>query len=118
MAFVLSAEFDLLHLCYGVRWWEGCDGGGGGWPQSKAMNSFGYQIVQALVTDIVPDGKVREAMNDINAAQRLRCPPPPSPPSTPTPSPLPVRSEMAASGSVLASILLHCAPPQVLGTKF
>mmetsp|Transcript_15413 Transcript_15413/g.46529 ORF Transcript_15413/g.46529 Transcript_15413/m.46529 type:complete len:291 (-) Transcript_15413:1990-2862(-) len=39
---------------------------------SKAMNSFGYQIVQALVTDIVPDGKVRAAMNEINAAQRLR----------------------------------------------
>ena len=53
------------------------------------MNSFGYQIVQALVTDIVPDGKVREAMNDINAAQRLRCPPPPPPP--PPPPQLPER---------------------------
>ena len=29
--------------------------------------------MQALVTDIVPDGKVRAAMNDINASQRLRC---------------------------------------------
>ena len=28
---------------------------------------------QALVTDIVPDAKVRAAMNDINASQRLRC---------------------------------------------
>ncbi len=28
---------------------------------------------QALVTDIVPDSKVRAAMNDINASQRLRC---------------------------------------------
>ena len=27
---------------------------------------------QALVTDIVPDSKVRAAMNDINASQRLR----------------------------------------------
>lgn len=35
--------------------------------------------VQALVTDIVPDGKVRAAMNDINASQRLRCAPPPQP---------------------------------------
>jgi hypothetical protein len=32
--------------------------------------------VQALVTDIVPDSKVRAAMNDINASQRLRCVPP------------------------------------------
>ena len=28
--------------------------------------------LQALVTDIVPDSKVRAAMNDINASQRLR----------------------------------------------
>ena len=31
---------------------------------------FGYEIVNVLVTDIVPDGKVKAAMNDINAAQR------------------------------------------------
>jgi len=31
------------------------------------------QRSQALVTDIVPDSKVRAAMNDINASQRLRC---------------------------------------------
>ena len=31
---------------------------------------FGYEIVNVLVTDIVPDAKVKSAMNDINAAQR------------------------------------------------
>jgi regulator of protease activity HflC (stomatin/prohibitin superfamily) len=39
---------------------------------TKSMTSFGYQIIQTLVTDIEPDGKVRDAMNEINAAQRLR----------------------------------------------
>jgi len=34
------------------------------------MALFGYEIVNVLVTDIVPDGKVKSAMNDINAAQR------------------------------------------------
>jgi regulator of protease activity HflC (stomatin/prohibitin superfamily) len=34
------------------------------------MNEFGYIILKALVTDIVPDAKVKAAMNDINAAQR------------------------------------------------
>jgi regulator of protease activity HflC (stomatin/prohibitin superfamily) len=34
------------------------------------MTTFGYEIVNVLVTDIVPDGKVKAAMNDINAAQR------------------------------------------------
>lgn len=34
------------------------------------MALFGYEIVNALVTDIVPDAKVKSAMNDINAAQR------------------------------------------------
>ncbi|MEP6868783.1 MAG: SPFH domain-containing protein, partial [Novosphingobium sp.] len=34
------------------------------------MAAFGYEIVNVLVTDIVPDGKVKAAMNDINAAQR------------------------------------------------
>lgn len=39
---------------------------------SGEMNEFGFQIVQALVTDIDPDKKVKEAMNEINAAKRLR----------------------------------------------
>jgi len=34
------------------------------------MSGFGYEIVNVLVTDIVPDQKVKSAMNDINAAQR------------------------------------------------
>lgn len=34
------------------------------------MAGFGYEIVNVLVTDIVPDEKVKSAMNDINAAQR------------------------------------------------
>ena len=34
------------------------------------MSEFGYEIVNVLVTDIVPDTKVKSAMNDINAAQR------------------------------------------------
>src|SRR5579872_2517577 len=34
------------------------------------MATFGYEIVNVLVTDIIPDEKVKSAMNDINAAQR------------------------------------------------
>lgn len=36
------------------------------------MSDFGFMIIQTLVTDIEPDMKVRAAMNEINAAQRLR----------------------------------------------
>jgi regulator of protease activity HflC (stomatin/prohibitin superfamily) len=34
------------------------------------MAAFGYEIINVLVTDIIPDAKVKSAMNDINAAQR------------------------------------------------
>jgi regulator of protease activity HflC (stomatin/prohibitin superfamily) len=34
------------------------------------MSAFGYEIVNGLVTDIVPAAEVKSAMNDINAAQR------------------------------------------------
>jgi len=34
------------------------------------MAAFGYEIVNVLVTYIIPDAKVKSAMNDINAAQR------------------------------------------------
>ena len=34
------------------------------------MQTYGYAIDQALVTDIQPDEKVKSAMNEINAAQR------------------------------------------------
>ncbi|NQX82212.1 MAG: SPFH domain-containing protein [Flavobacteriaceae bacterium] len=36
----------------------------------EAMLNYGYDIVKALVTDIDPDAKVKEAMNRINAAER------------------------------------------------
>jgi len=39
---------------------------------SEVMNDFGYGIVKALVTDIDPNAKVKTAMNEINAAQRLK----------------------------------------------
>ncbi len=39
---------------------------------AQVMDDFGYGILKALVTDIDPDAKVKEAMNEINAAQRLR----------------------------------------------
>ncbi len=39
---------------------------------NETMTGFGFNILNALVTDIEPDKKVKEAMNEINAAQRLR----------------------------------------------
>ena len=39
---------------------------------SHVMETFGYGIAKALVTDIEPDPHVKVAMNEINAAQRLR----------------------------------------------
>lgn len=39
---------------------------------TKSMAMFGYDILQALVNDIAPDARVKTAMNDINAATRLR----------------------------------------------
>jgi regulator of protease activity HflC (stomatin/prohibitin superfamily) len=36
----------------------------------EAMNTYGYDIIKALVTDIDPDPQVKEAMNRINAAER------------------------------------------------
>ncbi|GLJ22457.1 hypothetical protein SUGI_0422740 [Cryptomeria japonica] len=38
----------------------------------KAMGSYGYNIEQFLVVDIIPDPSVRRAMNEINAAQRMQ----------------------------------------------
>ena len=37
-----------------------------------SMKEYGYSIVKVLISDIVPDTKVKAAMNDINAAQRER----------------------------------------------
>lgn len=36
----------------------------------KDMETFGYRIVKALVTDVSPDANVRAAMNNINAQRR------------------------------------------------
>ena len=38
----------------------------------SSMHEYGYNIVKVLISDIVPDPKVKAAMNDINAAQRER----------------------------------------------
>jgi regulator of protease activity HflC (stomatin/prohibitin superfamily) len=38
----------------------------------KVMHDYGYEIKQALVTDLSPDAKVKSAMNEINAQKRLR----------------------------------------------
>jgi regulator of protease activity HflC (stomatin/prohibitin superfamily) len=38
----------------------------------NSMTKFGYDIVNALVTDLSPDPSVMQAMNEINAARRQR----------------------------------------------
>lgn len=38
----------------------------------KAMSTYGYEIVQTLIVDIEPDVHVKRAMNEINAAARMR----------------------------------------------
>nr|AFK45450.1 unknown [Lotus japonicus] len=38
----------------------------------KAMSTYGYEIVQTLIVDIEPDVNVKRAMNEINAAARMR----------------------------------------------
>uniref|UniRef100_A0A804JPX7 Band 7 domain-containing protein n=1 Tax=Musa acuminata subsp. malaccensis TaxID=214687 RepID=A0A804JPX7_MUSAM len=38
----------------------------------QAMSSYGYKIVQTLIVDIEPDNHVKKAMNEINAASRMR----------------------------------------------
>ncbi|XP_024375715.1 hypersensitive-induced response protein 4 [Physcomitrium patens] len=38
----------------------------------KVMGAYGYSIEQTLIVDIIPDSTVRRAMNEINAAQRMR----------------------------------------------
>lgn len=38
----------------------------------EAMNTYGYGIIKALVTDIDPDDAVKQAMNRINAAERQK----------------------------------------------
>ncbi|KAG4207427.1 hypothetical protein ERO13_A03G064900v2 [Gossypium hirsutum] len=38
----------------------------------KAMSAYGYEIAQTLIVDIEPDVHVKRAMNEINAAARMR----------------------------------------------
>jgi len=39
---------------------------------SKCMQAYGWEIIQVLIADIEPVPKVKNAMNEINTAQRLR----------------------------------------------
>lgn len=39
---------------------------------SEVMTRYGYQILQALITDLDPDQKVKNAMNEINSSKRLK----------------------------------------------
>jgi regulator of protease activity HflC (stomatin/prohibitin superfamily) len=38
----------------------------------EVMSSYGFAILNALITDLTPDQKVRDAMNEINASKRLK----------------------------------------------
>ncbi len=39
---------------------------------AETISGFGYEIVKALITDIDPDAKVKNSMNEINAAKRMK----------------------------------------------
>merc|ERR1740123_1174846 len=39
---------------------------------TEVMTSYGYQILQALITDLEPDQRVKNAMNEINSSKRLK----------------------------------------------
>jgi regulator of protease activity HflC (stomatin/prohibitin superfamily) len=38
---------------------------------SETFTSYGYQILQTLITDLDPDQRVKNAMNEINSSKRL-----------------------------------------------
>ncbi|XVF60472.1 hypothetical protein PTKIN_Ptkin08bG0049800 [Pterospermum kingtungense] len=38
----------------------------------KAMSEYGFEIVQTLIVDVEPDQQVKKAMNEINAASRMK----------------------------------------------
>ena len=38
----------------------------------EVFSTYGFTILQALVTDLSPDARVRDAMNEINASKRLK----------------------------------------------
>ena len=39
---------------------------------TETISEFGYEIVKALITDIDPDARVKNSMNEINAAKRMK----------------------------------------------
>jgi len=39
---------------------------------SQTMEKYGYQILNALITDLDPDQRVKNAMNEINSSKRLK----------------------------------------------
>lgn len=39
---------------------------------SQTMTQYGYQILQVLITDLDPDQRVKNAMNEINSSKRLK----------------------------------------------
>merc|ERR1719464_1060553 len=39
---------------------------------TETFSRYGYQILQALITDLEPDNRVKNAMNEINSAKRLK----------------------------------------------
>jgi len=39
---------------------------------TEVMTRYGYQILNALITDLDPDQKVKNAMNEINSSKRLK----------------------------------------------
>lgn len=39
---------------------------------AETMSEYGYQIVQVLITDLDPDQRVKNAMNEINSSKRLK----------------------------------------------
>lgn len=39
---------------------------------TDVMTGYGYQILQALITDLDPDQRVKNAMNEINSSKRLK----------------------------------------------
>lgn len=38
----------------------------------EVMDSYGFVIIQALVTDVSPDARVKNAMNEINASRKMK----------------------------------------------
>lgn len=39
---------------------------------SQVFDDYGFAIIQTLVTDIAPNNRVRDAMNEINSSQRIK----------------------------------------------